>query len=82
MINLSEAKNGEKFCVEMVTATPTEMEFLTILKIYESGEITVLDDGYLEGSKLVQIEDIRVILPKNVLQKVKGHVIKEKRLVK
>ncbi len=84
MVNLFSTNIGDRFVVEMINASKIDIELLRTIGIYEGCELEVISDGYLDGSFVIKIKDsdITLQLNRNIINKLYGHVVKEKRLIK
>ena len=83
MISLKDAKVGDIFHVESIEVPDNELGLLTLIGISTDTDINIIGDGYLEGTFVVSTSNDFVIqVNRNWMSKIKGSIVKIKKLVK
>ena len=81
MLSLNDITNG-KFIIENISIPEIEVKALELIGIYKDMEILVLRNGYLEGSKIIKVNDNIIQLNPYFTKNIYGSIVKEKVLTK
>ena len=78
-MKMDESMINQKFLIKKINSSPDEIKLLRTIGISEGCEVTIVGNGYFEGSLLVINKDVLLQLNPYFINKISGEIVKEKR---
>ena len=78
-MKMDESMINQKFLISNIKASKEELEVLRTIGISEGSVVTIVGNGYFEGSILVVNNNVLLQLNPYFVSKISGSIVKEKR---